>query len=175
MAVDHDHRRSARPDTPAVPLSPNPLLKRLLRLPAALYSLGAGFLLGHRFLLLRHRGRRSGRLYGTVLEVLTWDPGLGEAVVMSGFGRKAQWYKNVVAGGAVEVRIGRTRFEPRVRTLADDEAAAVLLDYERRNRILRLVIHLVLSRLAGFSYDGSERARLKLVALLPLIAFRASV
>jgi hypothetical protein len=36
----------------------------------ALYSAHAGWLLGHRFLLLRHRGRRSHRLYGTVLSKL---------------------------------------------------------------------------------------------------------
>src|SRR5207248_4487384 len=39
----------------------------------ALYSAHAGRLLGHRFLLLAHCGRRTGRVYRAVLEVVAWD------------------------------------------------------------------------------------------------------
>ena len=46
-----------------MPSSPGPILKRALRVPAALYAFGAGRLLGSRFLLLTHRGRRSNQLY----------------------------------------------------------------------------------------------------------------
>lgn len=53
---------------------PRGLVKRLLRLPALLYERDLGWLLGHRFLLLTHRGRTSGRTYRTVLEVLQFDP-----------------------------------------------------------------------------------------------------
>src|SRR4051812_42443008 len=97
------------------------LLRWLLRAPVALYSAHAGWLLGHRFLLLAHRGRRTGRVYRTVLEVVAWDAVTREAVVMSGFGRASQWYRNVLATDPAEVRIARLRFAPRVRELDAEE------------------------------------------------------
>jgi deazaflavin-dependent oxidoreductase (nitroreductase family) len=129
-------------------------------------------MLGHRFLMLTHRGRRSGRLYQTVLEVLRWDAEREEAIVMSGFGRQAQWYRNVIAGGAAEVHVGRDRFTPVVRSLGADDAVAELSDYERRHRLLTPVVRSVLSRLAGFTYDGSSASRRRLVEVLPVLAFR---
>lgn len=150
---------------------PGPILVRALRLPAHLYDIGAGRLLGHRFLLLTHRGRRSGRLYRTMLEVVGWDADKREATVMSGFGPEANWRLNVLAGGAAEVRIAELRFAPRVRSLEVEEAVAVLADYERRNRAVGPIVRAILSRLAGFRYDGSAESRHRLVEALPLVAF----
>jgi deazaflavin-dependent oxidoreductase (nitroreductase family) len=146
-------------------------VRRALRAPAALYRAGLGPVLGHRFLLLTHRGRKSGRTYETVLEVVRWRADAREAVVLAGLGRRANWLRNVQAGGAVEVRIGRERFVPAARELDVDEAVATLADYERRNRLLLPVVRAVLSRLAGFRYDGTDAARRRLVETLPLVAF----
>ncbi len=52
-----------------------------------------------------------------MLEVVQWRSGLKEAIVVSGFGTSAQWYRNVQAGGADEVTIGRLHFRPSVRVL----------------------------------------------------------
>ena len=152
---------------------PGPIVRRALRLPVRLYDLGAAGLFGHRFLLLTHRGRRSGRLYRTMLEVVGWDPERREAIVMSGFGPEANWRLNALAGGAVEVQIAGLRFEPQVRSPKREEAVAVVADYERRNRIAAPIVRTVLSRLAGFRYDGSAAARERLVETLPLVAFRS--
>jgi deazaflavin-dependent oxidoreductase (nitroreductase family) len=155
-----------------MPASPGPLLKRVLRVPTTLYGANAGWLLGHRFLELTHRGRRTGTPHRVVLEVVEWRPDAPEAVVMSGFGRDAQWYRNVRADPAVELRIGRERWPARARTLETDEAVAALAGYERRNRLAAPVVRAVLSRLAGFRYDGTDAARRRLVEALPLVAFR---
>lgn len=152
-------------------MQPGPILRRALRLPVHLYDLGAAGLFGHRFLLLTHRGRRSGRLYRTMLEVVDWDPERREATVMSGFGPDANWRLNVLAGGAVEVRIAALRFEPQVRTPGPEEAAGTVADYERRNRVIGPIVRAVLSRLAGFRYDSSAAARRRLIEALPLVAF----
>ncbi len=151
---------------------PNRAVKTLLRLPAAVYRANVGWSLGHRFLCLTHRGRRTGRRYRTVLEVLAWRPAAREAVVISGFGRGANWYRNVLAGGAVEVQIARECWLPQARPLAPTESAEVLADYERRNRLLTPVVRRLLSRLAGIDYDGSSAARLAVVETLPMVAFR---
>jgi deazaflavin-dependent oxidoreductase (nitroreductase family) len=150
---------------------PGRVLKWLLRAPVALYSVRVGWLLGHRFLLLRHRGRRSHRLYSTVLEVVAWRRAIREAVVMSGFGPRSQWYRNLLAGQAVEVQIGRLRFAPSVRTLSTDEAVGVLADYERRNRLAVPLVRAVLSKLAGFRYDGSDAAQRRWSTRFPLWHF----
>jgi deazaflavin-dependent oxidoreductase (nitroreductase family) len=150
----------------------SPWLRRALRAPTGLYAIGVGRLFGRRFLLLTHRGRRSGRCYRTMLEVVQWSPRTHEAVAMSGFGPKSNWYLNVLADGAEEVQIGGERFQPQVRRLDTDEAVEVLAGYEWRNRLLAPVVRTILSRLAGFAYDGSEAARRKLVEALPLVAFR---
>jgi deazaflavin-dependent oxidoreductase (nitroreductase family) len=156
----------------AGPRRPGPLLRPLLRAPAFLYSVGVGRLLGHRFLLLTHRGRRSGRAYRTVLEVIEWEPAEEEAVVMSGFGPRSNWYLNALAGGAEQVRIGGSSFGPEARAIEPGEASALLAGYERRNRLLAPVVRSILSRLSGLDYDGSERARRELVGRLPLLGLR---
>lgn len=150
----------------------SPAAKWLLGLPRAIYGVGAGALLGHRFLLLVHRGRRTGRLHETVLEVLCWRGDVREAVVISGLGPRAQWLRNVAADGAVEVRIARERWPAVARHLQPEEAITVLIDYERRNRPLRPVIHRLLSQLSGLPYDGSPIAAEVVVRKLPLVAFR---
>jgi deazaflavin-dependent oxidoreductase (nitroreductase family) len=150
----------------------SPRLRRLLAAPDVLYRLGLGPLLGRRFLRLTHRGRKTGRLHRTVLEVVHFDRERHEAIVASGWGRKANWFRNVTAGGAVEVEVGRERFAPEVRVLEPDEAAAVFAGYERRNRLATPVIRFVLSRLAGFRYDGGDEGRRRLVETLPLVGFR---
>jgi deazaflavin-dependent oxidoreductase (nitroreductase family) len=111
-------------------------------------------------------------VFRTVPEVVAWDEVTREAVVMSGFGRSSQWYRNVSATDPVEVQISRLRFSPRVRQLDADEAAGVLAGYEQRNRIAARFLRAALSKLAGFRYDGSESARRRLVEVLPLVAFR---
>lgn len=113
-----------------------------------------------------------GRRYHTVLEVLAWRATTREAVVVSGFGRAANWYRNVLSGGAVEVEIARECWLPQARALAPAEAVEVLADYERRNRLLVPMVRRLLSRLARVEYDGSHAARLAVVDARPMVAFR---
>ncbi|HET6873745.1 MAG TPA: nitroreductase family deazaflavin-dependent oxidoreductase [Acidimicrobiales bacterium] len=145
--------------------------RRLFRAPTRLYRWRLGWVLGHRFVLLEHYGRRTGRRYETVLEVVKWEPD-GEVVVVSGWGRAADWYRNVLARPVVTVTLATRRFPATHRVLSPDEAARVLADYEDRNRYLRPVINRVLSRLAGWRYDGSDQARRRLTEQLPLVALR---
>ena len=84
---------------------PTGALRLAFRLPIYLYRLGLGQLLGHRFMLLTHRGRRSGRVYQTALEVVRYDPSLRETVVASG-GAKGP------TGTATSRLIPRWRSEP---------------------------------------------------------------
>jgi deazaflavin-dependent oxidoreductase (nitroreductase family) len=150
------------------------VLRRIARAPLVLYRWRCGWLLGHRFLALTHRGRRTGTLHQTVLEVLAFDRASSTAVVISGFGRNADWYRNVEHDPEVVVDVSRSRYRARARTLDPDAAATALSDYERRNRLMAPVLRLVVSRLVGWRYDQSPSARQRVVARLPIVELRPS-
>ncbi|HEY3776184.1 MAG TPA: nitroreductase family deazaflavin-dependent oxidoreductase [Solirubrobacteraceae bacterium] len=151
---------------------PGPTLTRLLRAPTRLYDWHAGWIFGRRFLRLTHAGRRTGRRYQTMLEVVGEIRARHEVVVVAGLGRSAHWYRNLLADTATEVAIGRERFAPLYRELDQTEAATVLADYERRNRYIAPIIRRVLSWLVGWQYDGTPAKRLQLVSELPMIGLR---
>lgn len=149
----------------------NPALKLVFKAPVALYDVGLGRVLGHRFLLLTHRGRKSGLVHRTMLEVMRWDPATSTAYVMSGFGRGSQWFQNLQAGQGLEVRCGGDRFVPAHRMLSTDEAVDVLVGYERRHRVAARVIARVLGRLVDMDYDRTIESRRRVVESLPILAF----
>jgi len=151
---------------------PTGALRRLFRAPEYLYRWKCGWLLGRRFLLLIHVGRRTGLRHHTVLEVLEYRKEGPEAVVMSAFGPVADWLRNVETIPNPEVVIGSQRFIAAYRVLDEEEAVGVITRYEQRNRFIAPIIRRVLSHLLGWRYNGSLGDRRRLIAQLPLIAFR---
>ncbi len=150
------------------PPKPVGVQRLLLRLPIYLYKLGLGFLLGRRFLLLRHRGRKTGRIQSTVLEVIRHDPSTEESFVVSAWGRSADWYRNIKETQPVKVQTGSHRYVPVLRFLTPEEGYVELTDYEMRHpRAARVLLGLV-----GLAHDGSEEGRRKLASLLPVVSFR---
>lgn len=150
------------------PRKPYGLLRWGFNLPIMLYRARLGWLLGRRFLLLTHRGRTTGKLRRTVLEVVQYDRVRHESVVLSAYGERADWYRNLLARPAVEVRTGRSQYVPQYRLLGPDERLAALRIYQRRyQRAFRAVM-----RLLGYPYDGSEASLRGLAELVLMIAFR---
>jgi deazaflavin-dependent oxidoreductase (nitroreductase family) len=91
------------------------------------YRLGLGWLLGHRVVLLEHRGRTTGRPVRTVLRVVRWDPASRHVLVAAGPAPGTDWYGNVLAHPLVRVTIGRERdVLGCVVPLPDDEARSEL-------------------------------------------------
>ena len=90
-----------------------------------LYRLRLGWLLGHRFLLITHVGRKSGKTRRTCVMVLRFDARSGEAFVAAG-GPRADWYLNIQASPAVQVAVGARRYRPVQRFLTVEEIARVL-------------------------------------------------
>jgi deazaflavin-dependent oxidoreductase (nitroreductase family) len=154
--------------------APNATTIKLLRAPTHLYDWHAGWILGRRFLRLTHIGRRSGHRYQTMLEVIGENRTTREVIVIAGLGRSANWYLNLQVHEATEVAIGRERFTPRHRQLGESEARTVLAEYERRNRLITPIVRRVLSWLVGWRYDGTDTARRRLVAELPVIGLRSA-
>jgi deazaflavin-dependent oxidoreductase (nitroreductase family) len=141
------------------------------RAPNRLYDAGLGRLLGTRFLRLTHTGRRSGRRFHTVLEVVDHDRSTGAVTVVSGFGRGSDWFRNVRAGGPVAVDLGKGPRPADHEVLSGAEAEALLAAYERRNRVIAPILRRALSAMVGWSYRGTEEQRRRLVAELPMVRF----
>lgn len=100
-----------------------------VRLPLVVFELRLGFLFGGRLLMLRHRGRTSGRLRRVVLEAVQRESA-DSIIVASGFGPEAQWYRNLRADPRCVVSIGRRVDRPAHADLLDaDESARILERY----------------------------------------------
>lgn len=151
------------------PRRPRGVLKWAFHLPSALYRLHLGWLLGHHALLLTHRGRRSGRLHHTVLEVVRYDPRIDESVVFSAYGDRSDWYRNIQAAPVLEVRTGRSRYVPEQRQLDPEESYAVLVAYRRRfyGPLLGLLL-----RYLGYPYSGRDDELRAVAARMPAVGFR---
>lgn len=101
----------------------------LARAPIPLFRRGYGWLLGPR-VLLEHRGRRTGRARYAVLEVVGREP--GALYVVSGYGRHAQWFRNVRVAPRVRVWTGALRAAP-ARAAAPDSGDRPAADWVSRS------------------------------------------
>lgn len=143
----------------------------LLRLPNVLYRNDLGWLLGGRFVQLTVRGRRSGLPHTVVLEVIG-TPKDGELLVASGWGRRAQWFRNVMADPRIEVRLGRRHFAAEVSPLSEPAAAEALREYARAHAFAYrwLIGPLLLGRRPGETPEEFAA----IAADVPVLAVRAS-
>jgi deazaflavin-dependent oxidoreductase (nitroreductase family) len=163
-----DTKRREERITRWLPSRPSRAPALALRLPSYIYRFRLGWLLGHRFLLLTHRGRKSGLTRRTPLEVLHYDPHSGESVVLSAWGKKADWYRNIEAGPPLEVETGDECYPPAARFLASEEAFAVITEYA----ICHPLAARVLERALGYSVIRSTASRRAFADSAVLVAFR---
>jgi deazaflavin-dependent oxidoreductase (nitroreductase family) len=146
--------------------TPRGWLRVLLRVPILLYRMHIGWLLGHRFLLLTHVGRKSGTRHHTVLEVIAYASTTGTCIVASGWGEKAQWLKNIMANPDIEVTLGGHTHRARARRMSRNEAEQALRAYARRHPwAMKQVARLMLRR----PFQGRDKDFALLVEQVPLV------
>jgi deazaflavin-dependent oxidoreductase (nitroreductase family) len=134
------------------PGKPSGMKRALFRMPICLYHYGLGFLMGRRFLLLQHKGRKSGLRRETVLEVVDHDDATNTYTVASGFGHGSDWYRNVLADPDVTAQVGNKKWPAKARALPPEESGEAMVRYGRRYpRAAREI-----TRLMGFRADGTE-------------------
>jgi deazaflavin-dependent oxidoreductase (nitroreductase family) len=103
-------------------------VRRLMRTPIPLYRAGLGWMLGPRLVMIEHFGRVSHERRFVVVEVVERERNVVR--VASGFGEKAQWYRNLRANGVAYLSTGGARrVRAAVRLLGREESAAVLRRY----------------------------------------------
>jgi len=107
---------------------PNALERMFNRLFGLLIGLGLG--LPHNY-LLQVRGRRSGRLHSTPVDVLNRN---GQRFLVAGRGY-TQWVRNAVASGTVSLKKGRWCEEFRLRAVPDKEKPEILKAYLDRFKL----------------------------------------
>ena len=107
---------------------PTAIDKLFNRVFGALVGLGIG--LAHNY-LLEVRGRKSGRLYATPVDVLT-HAGKRYLVAPRGY---TQWVYNAQAAGHVTLKKGARREELRVRAVADADKPELLKAYLDRFKL----------------------------------------
>jgi len=149
---------------------PTGLWRRVLHSPVHLYNWKLGFLLGSRFILIDHTGRKSGKTYQTPVEVVTHDADTGEYIVCSGTGPKADWYQNLVANPANSVQVKNQSWEPTQRILTQPESSSYFKGYESDHpraakRLLKTM---------GREYDGTDDCLFAMMADMPMVAFSDS-
>lgn len=131
------------------------MLRLFLRSPIGLYRMGLGFLMGKRFIMLEHVGRKSGEIRRTVLEVVL--NAAAAVYIAAGWGSSSQWFRNVQANPSVVFHHGSKRYE----------AKAVVVDQAEARRVMDAYADAhpkALDRLASLMIDDpgattEERAR----------------
>lgn len=151
------------------PAPPAGLRRVLWRLPIRLYRIGLGPLLGRRVMLLTHIGRVSGRERRAVIEVVQQDE--RGYVAASGFGPRADWYRNILATPGVTIQIGGKTFRATAGPLGAEEGAEIMARYAPRHRFAARR----LCKLMGFVVDGSVADYREVGRCIPFVRFTRSL
>jgi deazaflavin-dependent oxidoreductase (nitroreductase family) len=85
---------------------------------------GLGLGLPHNY-LVQVRGRKSGKIYSTPIDLLELE---GKRFLVAPRGR-TQWVRNAEAAGEVTLKRGRTRLRYRIRPIPDPEKPELLKAY----------------------------------------------
>lgn len=138
-----------------------------MKMPLLLYGWGLGWVFGERFMQLTHVGRKSGRIYRSVLAVLRFDERTREALVVSPWSG-SDWYRNIQAAPALEVQTGRVRFTPQQRSLSPQEIAGAFVAFRSRYPVFSRLV----ARIPGWNVDAGEAELLALAQGLRGVGFR---
>lgn len=140
-----------------------------MRSPLLLYKLGLGWVMGERFLRLRHRGRQSARVHDTVLEVVGRDEESGTYYVASGWGEGSHWLRNIQKTPGVGVQVGSRKFQARADRISDEQACDIhykyALKYPRAFGILT-------DKILGEKLEPSQENASKMARYVPVVALK---
>jgi len=147
---------------------PKGFLRLIMRFPILLYRLHLGWLLGKRFLLLEHRGRRSGKLKHAVIEVVDHNANDGSYVVAAAWGVQSDWFKNILTTPGVHVTVSTNRFPATAERIPEHEAARHLHAYSVRHPFAFTQLG---SLLIGQSTRDTDEVVQAFAASIPFVKF----
>ncbi len=144
-------------------------MRAAVRFPITLYKARMGWLLGKRFLMLTHTGRKSGVERFTVLEVVDHDPDAGTYFVASGWGDKAQWLQNVEANPSAEITIGMKRTHVTAVRMSRQQSELVFIRYAD---IHPTAFKKLVKFMTGEEVEPDEAGARKLAETVPVVALK---
>ncbi|TDC62078.1 nitroreductase family deazaflavin-dependent oxidoreductase [Actinomadura sp. GC306] len=147
------------------PAPPTGLRRWLWRLPIRLYRMGLGPLLGRRLMLLTHTGRVSGKPRQVVIEVVQSEE--DGYVAASGFGPRADWYRNVMTTPEATLQVGGTKRQATAAPIPTEEGAEIMAHYAARHPAAARR----LCKLMGFAVDGSAEDYREVGEHIPFVRF----
>jgi deazaflavin-dependent oxidoreductase (nitroreductase family) len=139
-----------------IPTRPSRAFRLAALGPRLLFRLGLGWVAGHHLLEVTHRGRRSGRVYHTIVEVVRCEPRTRESIAFAGWGGHTDWFRNLQAAPALRVQTGRHRYVPEQRMLSPAEVEHEFAAYIRKHP---LASRYLFGPLMGVRMDTSDDAR----------------
>lgn len=147
--------------------TPGRLALWVFRIPLPLYRSGHGWLLGRVFLAVTHVGRKTGAPHLMTAMVLRYDPATEESVIFSAWGPNTDWIRNLRAGPAAKVQLGRREYVPVHRFLSAEEAFEVTTEFiERHPWRLRLA-----RKVLAWPDLRDETALREFIRTRPFVAF----
>jgi deazaflavin-dependent oxidoreductase (nitroreductase family) len=156
------------PEKITEPKLPRGFSRLAFRFPIWLYHSHLGWLMGYRFVLLTHTGRKSGLPRQTVLEVVRYHKKTGACVVASGWGVKSDWFQNVTANPKIVYQVQNRRLAGIAERLAPEEGAQELFEYARHYPLA----FRELARFMGYRVDESEEDIRAVGRTLPMFFFK---
>lgn len=145
-------------------------MRWFLRAPIGIYKAGLGFLLGGRFLMVTHTGRKSGLPRDTVVEVVHHDEAADTYYVCSGFGPNADWYRNIQKTPEVTLHVKSRVFRTTARNVDAGEEERVLAEYAARNPVAWRNLS---KAMLGETLSASPEDIRRLAERAPMLAFPA--
>lgn len=132
-----------------------------------LYRIGLGGLMPMQ-LLLTTVGRKSGQPRRAVVDVLGHDAATDTYYVVSAYGERSDWYRNLQANPAVRVQVRWRKFSARATILPEEEAEEFLLDFWRRHRLyVRTMFRLIGLKVGTEEEARAAAAEMRVVAIQP--------
>jgi len=147
---------------------PSKALRFGLRLPIWLYRVKLGWLLGDRFLMLNHVGRKSGLPHQTVIEVVNHDQQTDTYYVVSGWGEKSDWYQNIRQSPHLTVQVGSRKFQTNTEFIPQEKAVEILETYAREHPI---AFNELSGLFLGEHMKTGSDAPQRLAKKMPMVAF----
>jgi deazaflavin-dependent oxidoreductase (nitroreductase family) len=106
----------------------------MFKWPVQLWRLGLAPVMGHHIVLITQTGRKSGLPRRTMTELYVIN---GRKYAPSGFGRRAQWYRNIEVDPRVTIQTADGVEPMRAeRVVEDDEILTILEEVRRRSEAM---------------------------------------
>ncbi len=141
-------------------------MARFFKVPLVFYRLGLGKLIGPRLMRLTHKGRRSGKVYRSVLVALHVDQQTHAIYAVSPWTTR-NWYKNIQAAPALEVECGAIRYAPAQRPLSPEEIAGAFVEFRQKYPIFSRMV----ARIPSWNINSTHEEFVELARTLRGVAF----